>query len=190
MAYLDEVYGNYSEWINYYENEHPYYHKRNIGDDVNLETIYNCMEKTYGKEVFELFYPWLEKNDERLSKTPGEDEFWAYDLSRLKYSYIYPNFYTGGSIIKLTTYKLFVYDNLYIGIEPLRYYLQEYKKQNVNKLTLKLSSEVMVELYDFEDNLIERKIDDEFSLIDVCYIKLDGVGVLGLEKGNSVVVTY
>jgi hypothetical protein len=79
---------------------------------------------------------------------------------------------------------------LYVFIDEARNYLQNYKSKNVSNMKLVLANEVGVELYDYNDNLIESRVDNEFSLVGVSYIKLVGKGTLGDNKNIGFQIVY
>lgn len=190
MSYLDNKYSNYSNWIKYYEKINPYYTNKNVNQQVNLQIQYAAMEQTYGVNVFDGFYPWLRINESILFKDPWQEENSLYDMAAMEYTYIYPYFYAGGHSTHMTKYYKFKYYNLYVGIDEARNYLKHYKKKNVNNLKLKLEKEVEVELYDSNNNLIDSKVDDEFSLVGVSYIKLVGEGTLGKSYTHGLEIVY
>ena len=108
----------------------------------------------------------------------------------MEYAYIYPMFYNRGNITTIGQFYKLKYNNLYVGIDEARNYLQNYKNKNVSNLKLKLEKQVMVELYDSNNNLIEARVDDEFSLVGVSYIKLVGSGILGERYTEGLQILY
>lgn len=191
MSYLDNIYEDYSAWTHYYEQKNPYYLNGGYTSQrTSLQEQYNAMEHTYGEAVLDGFYGWLKINEEILFADPLNENNNLYDMTTLEYSYIYPYFYYSGNRISMTKFYKFSYNNLYVGIDETRNYLQNYKNKDVSNLRLKLEHEVEVELYDSNNSLIETKIDDEFSLIGVSYIKLVGEGTLGLKYKHGLEILY
>lgn len=189
MSYLDSVYKDYSEWIHYYENINPYHTNSHVNQQIQYVYQYASMTNTYDNAVLDNFYTWL-KLHEDLFEYPYPGDGPAYDMTSIKYAYIYPYFYYSGHTIEMTKYHIFTYNNLYLSIDETRNYLQNYKGKNVSNLRLKLEREVMVELYDKNDNLIDSRIDDEFSLVGVSYIKLVGENTLGSSSIQGLQILY
>jgi hypothetical protein len=146
------------------------------------------MLNAYGENVFDDFYSWLKLNEEVFADPYLKDSY--YDISDLEYTYLYPHFYHSGNSIRMNKFYRFEYKDLYIGIDETRYYLEVYKNKNVSNMKLKLSSEVMVELYDNDNRLITSGIDKEFSLVGVSYIKLVGEGKLGRSNTHGLEIVY
>lgn len=189
MNYLDDVYGDYTSWINYYEEKDPYYDNPFITQKVPMNEQFMAMVETYGEEVFDGFYDWLKKNEKLLYANPFNGET-SYDLTNIDYTYIYPKFNDSGSKTVITRFYKFDYDNLYIIIDETRFYLEKYKEVDVSNLKLKLSNAVTIKLYDVNNNLIKIKKDNEFSLKDVSYIKLVGKGTLGKKNRHGLEIVY
>lgn len=180
MSYLDRVYGNYKDWLSYYEEIKQFYTTSHLNQTVNIDNQFKAMTETYGNDVFDGFYDWLKLN-QKLFKEPRKD--FVYDMSSMEYAYIYPFFYFSGNETCLSNAANFKYKDLYVGIEQAKYYLKEYKKKDISNLKLVLSTSALVELYDSNNNLIERSEKREFDLNNVCYIKLVGEKVLGKVNG-------
>ena len=192
MSYLDNTYNDYSSWLSYYETTNPYYLlESSVNQEVAINHQYAAMEHTYGEDVLEGFYEWLKLNEETLfTTTCDSDAYKAYDLTDLKYAYIYPNFvYSGNSTVMAKLHK-FKYKDLYVNIDEVRNYLQNYKNKDVSNLLLKLEKKVKVELYDFNNNIIDSKFNDEFSLVGVSYIKLVGEDTLGTITTHGLEILY
>lgn len=191
MSYLDHKYDDYSSWIAYYEQKNPYYAKEGYyNQEIAVQEQYNSMTIAYGSNVFDEFYSWLKINESILFVDPWSEECHPYDLTTLKYTYIYPLFVYRDDSTTMTKYYKFSYNDLYVGIDEARNYLQNYKNKDVTNLRMKLSKSVMVELYDSNNNLLESKIDDEFSLVGVSYIKLVGEGLLGERRIHGLEILY
>ena len=84
----------------------------------------------------------------------------------------------------------FIYNDLYDSIDETRNYLEKYKGKDLSNLSSKLEKEVLVELYDFRNNLLETRVDDEFSLAGVSYIKLVGENLLGGKNVHGLEILY
>ena len=179
MNYLDNVYGSHSKWIKYYESIDPYYANKYADQKIDINKQYNVLKITYGNNVFNGFYNWLRNNEKKLYQDPISREYACYDLTKLQYTYLYPYFYNNGNRPTLNLFHVISYNNLYISIEETRNYLYNYKKKDVSNLRIIFQKEIEVSLYDSNDNLIMNKIDDEFSLVGVAYIKLVGEGKIG-----------
>lgn len=180
MSYLDRVYGNYKDWLGYYESIEQFYTKLYPKQTISINDQFKAMTETYGKGVFDGFYDWLKAN-ETLFKEVREE--FVYDMSSIKYVYIYPYFYFSGNATRMVGAENFKYKDLYVGIDEAKYYLKEYKKKDISNLKLVLSSNALVELYDSNNSLIERSEKSEFDLNNVSYIKLVGEKVLGKANG-------
>lgn len=190
MNYLDSVYGNYSKWIKYYESINPYYTNKYVDQKISLDKQFDALVKSYDKNVFDNFYGWLKINNDKIYKDFWNDNNLSYDLTKLQYTYIYPAFNAIGNSTNMNTFYKFSYNNLYINIDETRNYLNVYKNKDVSKLRLVLLDNREVALYDSEDNLIERKIGKEFSLVGVSYIKLIGNNTLGSSGKHGLKILY
>ena len=190
MNYLDSKYDNYTDWILYYEEKNPYYLDPFVSQDVIMNEQLNAMLETYGEDVFNDFYDWLEDNETSLYQNPFGENTPTYNLETMDYTYIYPYFNDKGNKTVMTRFYKFSYDNLYIVIDEARNYLSEYKGKSTKNLTLKLSDKIRVKLYDANNNLIKDKKDNEFSLEGVSYIKLSGNGTLGKKGRYGLEIVY
>jgi hypothetical protein len=189
MNYLDHVYGNYTDWIMYYENKVPYYSTTGASQEIGLQEQLSAMKNKYGKSVFNNFYGWLSKNEE-IYESPWYSEKTNYDLTNANYIHVYPEFNASGDETLVNYLYKFSYDNLYICIDEARIYLQNYKNKNVSKLKLILDEEKNVEFYNSNDQLIRSEKGKEFSLLGVSYIKLVGKGSLGGPGIDGLEITY
>lgn len=183
MNYLDEVYGNYKDWIFYYEAKDPYHTNPFRQQKLSINEQYSAMTQTYGENVFEGFYGWLQEKESVLYASPWSSKSNNYDLTSLDYTYIYPYFKDETIRTAITRFYKFDYDNLYVVIDEARNYLNNYKGIDTSNLRLKLSKRIKVKLYDSNDNLIRSEKGQVFSLEGVSYIKLVGKGTLG--KNNK-----
>jgi len=189
MSYLDYVYGDYSNWFNYYEEINPSYAMLFMSKDVSLIEQLDILNNAYDEDVLDNFYDWLEENENIYFKNPWITET-NYDLTDLEKTYIYPHFYKDKISTTMSKFHKFSYNNLYVNISEVRNYLQNYKEKNVTNLKLKLSDRVNVELYNANNELILSKKDDSFSLDKVSYVKLVGQGTLGSLNEQGLKITY
>ena len=173
--YLDEVYGDYTKWILEYEKANPYYKANANSDQLPIEEQIKAFKLAYGEDVFDGFYSWLRKNEELFNGTntvdlSGAEKIQFYPMCA--YSEITYSFWWRGS-----------YNDLYIGIDAGRYYLNEYKGKSTNEMALVIYSESVVELYDVEGRLLRTEISQgaqaPISLNGVSFVKLVGSGTFG-----------
>lgn len=190
MHYLDYEFDNYTDWILYYEQKHPFHLDPFANQEVSIEEQLNAMKQKYGIDVFDDFYDWVRVNEGWLYENPFGEKTPTYDLQDIDYTYIYPYFNDKGNKTVLTRFYKFSYDNLYVVIDEARSYLSEYKNKNVDNLKLKLSDEVRVKLYDSNNRLIKDKKGKEFSLEGVSYFKLSGKGTLGSKGRYGLEIVY
>jgi hypothetical protein len=189
MSYLEDVYGDYTRWIQYYENQKPYRLHKNNGQEVPINNQLNLIKEVYGENVYDGFYKWLKNNEYRFEDV-WTDNGDAYDLSKLDKTYIYPSFTYSTNTISMTKFFKFKYNDLYVDIDETRNYLENYKNKDASNLKLKLEKAVKVELYDVNGNLLEAELDDEFSLAGVSYIKLVGENTLGVYGVHGLKIEY
>ena len=143
------------------------------------------MKVTYGNNVFNNFYTWLRNHEDRFERQDNK----IYDLSKLQYTYIYPEFNATGNYTYLSNYS-FSYKDLYIYIDDARNYLKNYKGKDVSALKLEVGASITVECYDSTGRLIAKKKDTSFSLVGVSYIKLVGEGTLTNGKTKALRIIY
>ena len=185
MSYLDDVYGNYSNWIKYYETVNPYHKNKYVDQEVTLTNQLKAMKVTYGDNVLNNFYSWVKVNESKFARQDSS----IYDLSALEEVIIYPEFNAVGDTTTLSDY-VFKYNNLLINIEEARNYLKYYKNRDVSNLKLKLQTSKQVALYNENKELILNEVDDEFLLDGVSYIKLVGEGTLGAMYKKGFMLVY
>lgn len=179
MMYLDEVYANiggYMAWLRNYESQYPYTDNSQERIEANIDNQIIIMKNTYGINVFNNFYEWLRNNKSLF------DYSLTRDYTQITHAYIYPLLDEDSIKVSKVYFK---YNNIYISINEIRNYLRNYKGVNVDKLKLKLSDDAKVELYDSSGILISEGTNSEFSLANVCYIKLVGEGII-----DSIQITY
>ena len=185
MDYLKDTYNDYTSWIKYYEKINPYYTNKHVNQEISLENQYKAMKMTYGNNVFNNFYTWLRNHEDRFERQDNK----IYDLSKLQYTYIYPEFNATGNYTYLSNYS-FSYKDLYIYIDDARNYLKNYKGKDVSALKLEVGASITVECYDSTGRLIAKKKDTSFSLVGVSYIKLVGEGTLINGKTKALRIIY
>ena len=189
MSYLEDKYGDYTAWINYYENKRPHKNTSHVDQMVIMSEQLNAMKNTYGKDVFDGFYAWLKINEDRFIEASYDDSYY-YDLSKMEKTYIFPSFVYNSNSTTMTKYNRFKYKDLYVAIDEARYYLETYKGKDVSNLKLVLEKNVKVELYDSNHNLLQASMGKEFSLVNVSYIKLVGEGMLGTKAIHGLKISY
>ena len=201
MAYLHDVYGDYSKWIPAYEAQYPHRNSGEITDKSTAERQIEVLKVTYGEDVLDNFYPWLKNRLDRFVSTGS----WRNLKNQQKPAALnwYPNYNAIESVVWIRNLE---YNDLYLNIETVRKYLGEYKQQDVSDLVLITSEPVRVELYQADgtytsamtnsqkaEKAIESLqwdanqqgyvyvfIEDVLSLENISYIKLVGEGKLEL----------
>lgn len=175
MAYLDEVYGDYTRWIPV-SDEIP-------GDDFDfpIKAQLIAFRQAYGDDVFDGFYPWLKENESRFAVDYSKKT--EYDLTGADAVTIYPFFMSfdcptdlvGG----LTTVR---YNDLYVDLEETKKYLSQYKGRSLDKLVLNikwLEGEKSVELFDvYGESMGVVTGKTSIPISDVSFVRLCGEGVL------------
>lgn len=142
----------------------------------------NAFYEAYGENVFNDFYEWLKENESIFDTVVLEwDVLWDYsNIDRINF---YPSFYYGWTQFTLKTLAD-IKQEIYIGIDAGKYYLETYKGKNIDELYLKVSGVKTVYLYNSQGELIETISNPEtVSLKDVSIIKLDA----GLVKQFEIV---
>lgn len=173
MAYLQEVYGNYTGWITKFEEMYPYTSNRSGTDIAPVDRQIQVLKATYGEDVLDNFYPWLKENQARFE----EDYGFLYDLTGVRSINLYPTCNAVETRVKMENFK---YNNLYINLETARAYLADYKNMDISGMTLYTSSPVNVALYRTDGTCVTVKTNTEIPLDDVSYIKLLDEGTLNL----------
>ena len=183
--YLDEVYGDYTKWIFEYEKVNPYDRANTKTNKLPIEEQIKAFKLAYGEDVFEGFYAWLKENEKLFKNNYPVDLSVAEKIQfypTCAYREIYYSF-SGGS-----------YNDLYIGIDSGRYYLNEYKGKNTDEMALNIDPGIIVELYDGEGRLLRAESSQReisIKLEGVSFIKLVGSGhfnridFLGFENYNN-----
>lgn len=169
MWYLDDVYGDYGKWITEFEKAYCFREIAPISDQAPTEHVTLVLKATYGEDVLDNFYPWLQASEGLFV-----GEYMPYaDLTGAEGINLYPEFNAIGTD---TAIENFGYEDLYLNIETVRSYLA-YKNIDSSELVLNLSSNATVRLY-YTDGSYVVRTGNSFPLDDVSYIKLVGKGSL------------
>ncbi len=179
MAYLHDVYGDYTSWILKFEEAYPFKNKEQIDDASSLERKIEILKQTYGEDVLDNFYPWLKEHE-----TDFEEDFAKIiDRSELQKLNIYPEYNAIFSELVLDDMK---YKDLYINLEYARKYIEEYKGGDASKLVLLTSDVMEVALYHADGGYTQVTTGEKpISLEGIIGIKLVGEGTVNrLEIGG------
>lgn len=172
MAYLHDVYGDYTGWILKYEEEYPFMEKEQIDDASSLERKLAILKQTYGEDVLDNFYPWLMTHESDFAEQEGK----FIDISNLHELNVYPEYNAIYSKLILDNIK---YNDLYINLEPARKYIEEYKGGDASKLVMSTSEIMEVYLYLADGSYTPVTTGGEpISLEGISGIKLVGEGTL------------
>ncbi len=173
MWYLDEVYGNFTDWIYAYESYAPYCGSERYGSpSLYADEELLAFTMAYGEDVFDNFYPWLKANEALFEVSE------AIDIREVESINIYPTF-AGDTYFTLNSLcGELLYRDLYIGLDAGREYLEIYKNREADSLMLEIDDGVIVMLYDADGMLIRVESDGAMSLDGVSFIKLFGEGTL------------
>lgn len=190
MAYLHEVYGDYSKWITAFEDTYDFRTTATVSnsDESSVDQQIKVLKATYGEDVLDGFYPWLKENQSRFSGVVHQSDL--TDRTGIEGVSWYPAYDAVQSAAKLERIK---YNDLYINIDALRTYIGTYKQEETSDLVLRTSLPVEVRLYqadgtyrtamsNSEELMIVRGLKKTkgmaLSLENVSYIKLVGEGSL------------
>ena len=174
MAYLQEVYGNYTGWITKFEEMYPYTSNRTGTNEASVSRQIEVLKATYGEDVLDNFYPWLKENQARFDPSP---DIQYSDMTTANGVNLYP---TCNYIETRARMVNFIYSDLYINLETVRTYLADYKQLDISGLTLFTSQPVTVNLYQADGSFTTVTTDSDISLEGISYIKLVGTGTLNL----------
>lgn len=173
MAYLREVYGDYSKWIPAFERTYCYAQHDGDSDVSTASQQIQVLKATYGADVLDNFYPWLKAN-RQLFDNPGYETA-AIDLTGVSQINWYPVFNALVSLVMLEQVK---YRDLYINLETAKLYLGEYKEMDVSGLYLENPGSCTVVCYHSDGSYSAPTNDVRISLEGISYIKLVGEGKL------------
>lgn len=172
MAYLHDVYGDYTDWIVNFEKEYPFKNKNQIDDESALEQRITILKQTYGEDVLDNFYSWLKEHVNDFE----EQERKMIDISDLQEINIYPRYDAIQQKLFLDYIK---YNNLYINLEPAKKYIEEYKGMDASKLVLWMPEKMEVHLYHTDGRCTQTTTDgNSISLEGISGVKLVGEGTV------------
>ena len=172
MAYLHDVYGDYTSWIVNFEKEYPFKNKNQIEDESALEQRITILKQTYGEDVLDKFYPWLKEHVNDFE----EQERKMIDISDLQEINIYPRYDAIQQKLFLDYIK---YNNLYINLKPAKKYIEEYKGMDASKLVLWMPEKMEVHLYHTDGRCTQTTTDgNSISLEGISGVKLVGEGTV------------
>ena len=176
MWYLQETYGNYAQWITDFEAAYPYWDAGYSWESEypGMSTVLESMKQTYGEDVFDNFYPWLRENEAVFDPVWDVTYVDATDVDALN---LYPQFQANTSYTEL--YRM-DYEDLYVNLESVRTYLEDYKGIDASALTLYNPDKLTVNLYHADGSYVTVYGHEEYSLADISYIQLVGEGRLDL----------
>ena len=172
MAYLDEVYGDYTKWVLKFNEMYPY--PGNWEWNVSpVDQQLAVLKATYGDDVLDGFYPWLKNNEAKFKRNNSP----FMSLEGVESINWYPTFNAVTSSVTLL--PRFAYKDLYINIETVRKYLSEYKNCDISDLQLKIGERTaVVNLYRADGSYTTVRGGQKVSLEGISYIKLVGEGYL------------
>ena len=178
MAYLDNVYGDYSKWL---------LQLNEIGYDEIADTTKRHIEaftRAYGENVLDGFYEWMQKNEDLFVDIFADST--DYDMTGADSITLYPSFFFQDCCTNLADNGSdVVYNNLFIDLEECKKYLSSYKNRSIDDLELYVEfseGDEVIELFDVCGNSIG-------TLTDPYYIELDDVSFV-LLKGSGKVSTF
>ena len=170
MWYLDDVYGNYTQWIIDYEKLHPY--DPNVVGELPVEEQLKAFRMTYGDDVFDGFYPWLKEHEDLFSER-------RIDLTAAEQIQLYPLLYPIGMFYNTIRCD---YRDLYIEFETGKNYIDHYLGLSSDGMVLILMGNVVAELYDESGRLLRT----EDAANGILSISLDEVGLIRLVGEGSI----
>ena len=171
MAYLHDVYGDYTRWIAAYESAYPYLEKTGYSDVAPQDQEIAVLKAVYGEDVLDGFYPWLKEHEASFAPVLPSPT----DLQRVSCANWYPIFGMQDSMAEITGLS---YQDLYLNLSAMRKYLAEYKGLNGDDLSLLVSEAVQVYLYRADGSYTAVCTTDPIDLDGIVYIKLVGAGQL------------
>lgn len=190
-AYLHEVYGSYTKWVTEFENMYGFRNSSSYVKNSTVEQQLEVLKAAYGEDVLDGFYPWLKKN---LKRFEYDDKSFS-DLTNTKGINLYPHFNGIESRVRVSN---IAYEDLYINLETVRDYVEDYKKLDTSPLTLIFGDNwyapdkdtkppIQINLYraDGSYTTVVDGMEDEFSLEGISYIKLVGSGTLSFLYVNG-----
>lgn len=184
MWYLDQTYGNYTDWIYKLEEAYPKHVNAPYSDQLPKEKILEAFYITYGESVFDDFYAWLKQNED-LFKEPSLSDS-RPDMRTVSQFNLIPSFYYHGPKYSphIFDFNGAHYRDLYIGLDAGIKYLTEYKNKTIDKLVLEVNPGVTVRLFNAKGELM-RSEEGDFGK----YIDLTGVSIIHL-VGEGLVTKF
>jgi hypothetical protein len=132
MWYLEETYGNYTEWFLDYQQANPC--GLHMSSSLDLDGQLAAFKLAYGNNVFDGFYPWLQQHESIFDDPSITGK--PVDLTAVKKVNIYP-YWSSDTFcqchLMLPNCKM-QYEDLYIGLDAVRYYIEEYKGKNADNI--------------------------------------------------------
>ena len=181
MGYLEEKFGDYTAWFEYYDKlaadevkKRGVYVIDELPGDVKADLAVEALKKAYGKKVLDNFYPWMKKNQDGRFDCDYHESINRF-LAVKEYT-VYPLYWWGTNTTELSYHQMTEYNDLTVNIAPVEFYLREYKGEDTSKLVLNVSEGTTVELYDYYGKLLDKVQDTQISLTGVASVKLVGTG--------------
>ena len=181
MWYLDQTYGNYTDWIYKLEETYPKYVNNPYSDQLPNEKILEAFYITYGESVFDDFYAWLKQNEDLFKEPTKHDS--RPDMRTVSQFNLIPRFYYHDILYSphIFDFNGAHYRDLYIGLDAGIKYLTEYKNKTIDKLVLEVNPGVTVRLFNAKGEVMRSENGDFGKYIDltgVSFIQLAGEGVV------------
>ena len=176
MAYLHQVYGDYTRWITAFSDVETDIDRLYFNSAPEQQTA--VLKAVYGEDVLVNFYPWLQANLEQFDE--NQPALADRDLTAVESVNLYPTY---DAICRKAWIKNFRYKDLYINIDTVRRYVEEYKGGDGTGLVLITSEPVQVRLYNADGTyraVMTGQQPDGISLENISYIKLVGEGRLSV----------
>ena len=169
MAYLHEVYGDYTKWMTEFESVHKTYSPFNseVKDQIQI------FKKVYGDDVLDNFYPWLQEHQDMFG---GHEIGRVYtDRTALESINLYPEYNAIEYVARLDSVK---YKDLYINLETTRKYINEYKQDDASDIYLVTRNELKLGLYQADGSytFVTTMPMEPVPLDGISYFKLIGEG--------------
>ena len=178
-AYLHETYGNYTKWVTEFENMYSFRDNFDGFDHSStVEQQIAVLKATYGEDVLDGFYPWLKEKPERF----GSDNLNKYYRDTTDMGCL--NFYPVYNGTQLATISNLQFEDLYINLETMRTYLEEYCQKETSGLMFtyvhsNYNQPLTMNLYRSDGSyttVVTDKSANQIPLDGISYIKLVGAG--------------
>ncbi len=174
MAYLHDVYGDYSSWILNFREQYPFEDRNQINDVSPVEYRIAVLKQTYGDDVLDNFYPWLKEHESDFEVDYNK----VIDRSGLQEMNLYPAY---NAFEEKMVLEDILYKDLLIHLEPAKKYIGEYKGRDISKLVLECVQPLVVNLFHEDGSSTQITMGPErepVSLDGVNSIQLVGEGTL------------